>query len=191
MQPVGSPNIIGFGVFELDVRAGELRKRGVKIKLQNQPVQILTALLQHPGEVVTREELQKRLWPTGTFVDVDHSLSSSINKVREVVGDTADNPRFIETVGRRGYRFLPFSNSRTAAFSPDVRFSGEDSGTDEKEPNELLVQSVQEYAIFTMDVYGCITTWNAGAQRITGYRADEIIGRHFSCFYPRAEIERG
>jgi TolB-like protein/DNA-binding winged helix-turn-helix (wHTH) protein/Flp pilus assembly protein TadD len=95
-----------FGVFELDIRAGELRKNGVRIRLQQQPFQILAMLLERPGEVVGREELQKRLWPADTFVDFDHGLNKVINKIREALGDSAESPRFVETVARRGYRFL-------------------------------------------------------------------------------------
>jgi TolB-like protein/DNA-binding winged helix-turn-helix (wHTH) protein len=97
---------VRFGLFEVDLRAGELRKQGVKIKLQEQPLQILAMLLEHPGQVVTREELRNKLWPADTFVDFDHGLNKSINKLREAVGDSAENPRFIETLKRRGYRFL-------------------------------------------------------------------------------------
>ena len=95
-----------FGLFEVDLRAGELRKQGVKIKLQEQPLQILVMLLQHPGQVVTREQLRARLWPTDTFVDFDHGLNKAMNKLREALGDSADSPRFIETLARRGYRFM-------------------------------------------------------------------------------------
>ncbi len=97
---------VRFGSFELDLRAGELRKQGVKIKLQEQPFRILAMLLEHPGQVVTREELRGRLWPSDTFVDFDHSLNKAINKLREALGDSAETPRFIETIPRRGYRFL-------------------------------------------------------------------------------------
>ena len=95
-----------FGVFELDLRAGELRKHGLLVRLQEQPFQVLTMLLEHPGEVVTREELQKKLWSADTFVDFDHGLNKAINKIRDALGDAADSPRFVETVARRGYRFL-------------------------------------------------------------------------------------
>ena len=96
---------IKFGTFEVDLRAGELRKSGVKLKLTGQPFQVLAILLERPGQVVTREELQKRLWPD-TFVDVDHNLNTAINKIREVLGDSAESPRFVETLPRRGYRFI-------------------------------------------------------------------------------------
>src|SRR5580700_5542799 len=95
-----------FGVFELDLRAGELRKHGLLVRLQEQPFQVLTTLLEHSGEVVTREELQKKLWPANTFVDFDHGLNKAINKIRDALGDSAESPRFVETVARHGYRFL-------------------------------------------------------------------------------------
>jgi DNA-binding winged helix-turn-helix (wHTH) protein len=101
-----SHHLIRFGVFEVDLRAGELRKNGVKIKLQEQPFQILAMLLERPGEIVTREELQQKLWSNDTFVDFDNSLNKAINKIREALGDSADNPRFVETMARRGYRFI-------------------------------------------------------------------------------------
>jgi Tol biopolymer transport system component/DNA-binding winged helix-turn-helix (wHTH) protein len=97
--------IVRFGTFEVDVQSGELRKSGLKLKLSGQPFQVLAILLERPGEVVTREELQKRLWPD-TFVDVDHNLNTAINKIREALGDSAENPRFVETLPRRGYRFV-------------------------------------------------------------------------------------
>src|SRR5882762_490204 len=97
---------VRFGSFELDLRAGELRRQGVKLKLQEQPFQILAMLLEQPGQVVTREELRSRLWPVDTFVDFDHSLNKAINKLREALGDSAETPRFIETLAKRGYRFI-------------------------------------------------------------------------------------
>jgi eukaryotic-like serine/threonine-protein kinase len=103
---VRSSAILRFGVFEVDVRAGELRKQGVRIKLQEQPFHVLTVLLQRPGEVVTREELRNQNWPADTFVDFDNSVNTAINKLREALGDSADSPRFIETLPRRGYRFI-------------------------------------------------------------------------------------
>src|SRR5215472_14450320 len=108
--PMEKPNSASapmrFGLFEVDLRAGELRKQGVKIKLQEQPLQILVMLLQHPGQVVTREQLRARLWPADTFVDFDHGLNKAMNKLREALGDSADTPRFIETLARRGYRLI-------------------------------------------------------------------------------------
>ena len=105
-QEARSSAILRFGVFQVEVRSGELRKQGVRIKLQEQPFHVLTVLLQRPGEVVTREELRDQNWPADTFVDFDNSLNTAINKLREALGDSADSPRFIETLPRRGYRFI-------------------------------------------------------------------------------------
>src|SRR5258708_3849999 len=104
-HPVGNGQIIRFATFEVDLQAQELRKGGLRLKLSGQPFQVLAILLERPGDVFTREELQKRLWPD-TFVDVDHNLNTAINKIREVLGDSAENPRFVETLPRRGYRFI-------------------------------------------------------------------------------------
>lgn len=102
----GSFRTRGFGVFEVDLRAAELRKHGVRIKLQEQPFQILSLLLEHPGEVVTREELREKLWPAHTFVDFDRSLNKAMTKLRAALGDSPDSPRYVETIPRHGYRFL-------------------------------------------------------------------------------------
>ena len=101
-----SLGIVRFGMFELDFRTGELRKQGTKIKLQDQPFQILQILLQRPGGTVSREELQQKIWPSDTFVDFDHGLYNAIKRLREALGDSAETPRFVETLSRRGYRFV-------------------------------------------------------------------------------------
>jgi Tol biopolymer transport system component/DNA-binding winged helix-turn-helix (wHTH) protein len=101
-----TPHVLRFGVFEVDLREGELRKSGLRIKLQDQPFQVLVMLLERPGKMVTREELQRKLWPADTFVDFDHSLNSAVKKLREALGDQPENPRFVETLHRRGYRFI-------------------------------------------------------------------------------------
>lgn len=106
MPPVTEVKIYRFGVFEADARSGELRKNGAKLRLQEQPFQILLRLLQNPGEVVTREDLRQQLWPADTFVDFDHSLNTAIAKLRDALGDSAASPRFLETLPKRGYRFL-------------------------------------------------------------------------------------
>ena len=105
MGSTGSGRLVRFGEFEIDERAGELRKEGIKVRLQEQPLQILQILLEHPGEVVTREELRKRVWPTDTFVDFDHGINNAVKRLREALSDTAETPRYIETLPRRGYRF--------------------------------------------------------------------------------------
>ncbi len=101
-----SSSLRRFGTFEVDLRARELRKGGIRIRLQDQPFEILTVMLERPGEVVTREELRQRLWPAGTFVDFEHSLNAAVKRLRAALGDDADNPRFVETLHRRGYRFI-------------------------------------------------------------------------------------
>ena len=117
-QPATNPRIVQFGLFELDLDAHELRKAGVRIKLQEQPFQILAMLLEHPGEIVTREQLQRKLWPEDTFVDFDLSLNSAVKKLRQALGDDSENPRFIETLYRRGYRFLAQTNGAATLQAP-------------------------------------------------------------------------
>src|SRR6478609_6562734 len=114
-----------FGVFEVDLRAGELRKRGLRVRLQEQPFQVLAMLLEHAGQVVSREELQKKLWPAETFVDFDHGLNKAINKIREALGDSAESPRFVETVARRGYRFIADVKAADLAPSASVEAAAE------------------------------------------------------------------
>src|ERR1700740_3470639 len=97
---------VRFGIFEVDLRAGELKKKGVRVRLQGQPYTLLITLLKQPGEVVTRDEFRRALWPDDTYIDFDHSLGTAVNKLREVLGDSAANPRFVETLHRRGYRFI-------------------------------------------------------------------------------------
>jgi DNA-binding winged helix-turn-helix (wHTH) protein len=115
--------IFRFGIYELDASTGELRKDGKSCpRLQGQPLEVLLHLLDRPGEVVTREELRQRLWPADTFVDYDHSLNTAVNKLREAVNDSADNPRFIQTIPRRGYRFIAsieIVNGATASAKPE------------------------------------------------------------------------
>jgi DNA-binding winged helix-turn-helix (wHTH) protein len=105
-QSSDASRILRFGAFEVNLAAGELRKNGSRIRLQEQPFQVLQLLLERQGNVVTREELRQRLWSADTFVDFDHSLNTAINKIREALGDSASSPRYVETLARRGYRFL-------------------------------------------------------------------------------------
>jgi DNA-binding winged helix-turn-helix (wHTH) protein len=95
-----------FGVFELDAATGELRRQGLRVKLNTQPFQVLLMLLDRPGQLLTREEISRELWPDGTFVDYEHGVNSAVNRIREALGDTAASPRFLETLARRGYRFI-------------------------------------------------------------------------------------
>lgn len=106
MDEKSGRRVFRFGVFEADERTGELRKQGRRLTLQGQPLQVLLLLIEKPGELVTRTDIQRRLWPDGTFVDFDHGLNTAINKIREALGDSASSPRFVETLARRGYRFI-------------------------------------------------------------------------------------
>src|SRR5205823_13275407 len=112
-----TPQVVRFGVFEVDLWAGELRKKGVRVRLQEQPLQVLAVLLEQPGHVVTREELKHKLW-AGTIVDFDHSTTTTINKLREALGDSADTPRFTETLPRRGYRLTYPANGALTVDTP-------------------------------------------------------------------------
>src|ERR1700693_4424949 len=104
--PVADSGTVRFGVFETDLRSGELRKDGIKIKLEGQPFQVLAALLERSGQLVTREELQKDLWPDETFVDFEQGINAAVKRLRVALEDSADEPLFIETWPRRGYRFI-------------------------------------------------------------------------------------
>src|SRR5580693_2098795 len=109
--PSPPADIVHFGIFQLDLKAGELHKAGVKVKLQDQPFRVLALLVDRAGQVVTREELRRRVWPSNIYVDFDQGLNNAIKKVREALGDSADSPRFIETVARHGYRFIADVNA--------------------------------------------------------------------------------
>src|SRR5215469_7523155 len=112
-MPQRSP--IRFGLFEVDLQSREVRKRGVQIKLQDQPFEVLAALLECPGQLVTREQLQARIWAGNTFVDFDRGLNKAINRIREALGDFAASPHFVETQSKRGYRFIASINETHAA----------------------------------------------------------------------------
>jgi cholera toxin transcriptional activator len=109
-----------FGVFEADPSTGELRRKGIKVKLHAQPFQLLFLLLERPGEMLTREEICRNLWPDGTFVDYEHGVNSVVNRLREALGDKASNPRFVETLARRGYRFLAPVERITSSEEPQI-----------------------------------------------------------------------
>src|SRR5216110_3102933 len=114
MEPSWHTSVVRFGTYEIALHSGELRKAGVRIRVQQQPLRVLEILLEHPGDVVTREELRKRMWPNETFGDFDQAVNVAIAKLRGALGDSADNPRFIETLPRRGYRFI----AEVAAVNP-------------------------------------------------------------------------
>jgi len=115
-----APKTIRFSVFEVDLKAGELRRQGMRVKLQDQPFQVLAVLIEHAGEVVTKEELRQRIWPADTFVDFDHALHSAIARLREALRDSSERPQIIETLPRRGYRFIALIQTRERQYSPEL-----------------------------------------------------------------------
>src|ERR1700683_5050692 len=106
MESLRPNSVVRFGTYEVSLQSGEVRKSGLKIRVQQQPLKLLEILLEHPGEVVTREELRSRVWPDESFGDFDQALNIAIGKLRSALGDSAENPRFIETLPKRGYRFI-------------------------------------------------------------------------------------
>jgi len=132
-------NTVRFGLFELDLRTRQLTKNGVTIRLPQQPIQVLSLLLERPGEIVTREELRRRLWPSDVFVDFDHGLNKSIQKLRDALGDSAASPRYIETIPRIGYRFIGPSNGATAVLELT-------SGTNVLQPQNLVSAPPGQFA---------------------------------------------
>src|SRR5260370_16568664 len=117
----------------MDLLNRELRRRGIRVKLQDQPFQILSALLEHPGQIVTREDLRKTLWPGDTFVDFNNSVNAAVNRLRETLGDSAENPRFVETVPRHGYRFIAPVTENGTSGSVAIRAPGASEISLEKE----------------------------------------------------------
>jgi len=145
-DPALVSHVVHFGVFEADLRSGELCKHGLKVKIQEQPFRVLAMLLEQPGQNVTREELRKKLWPADTFVDFEHGLNAAINKLREALGDSADNPRFVETLHRRGYRFIaPVEAHHPLAHPSESRAVGVESPPgSEGDQREVVVGAVRE-----------------------------------------------
>src|SRR5229473_3469006 len=120
MSVNSSSSAVRFGTFELDLQTGELRHAGQRVKLQEQPFQVLATLLEHPGKIVTRDELRSRLWPEDTFVDFDHSPNAAIKRLRDALGESADAPVFIETLARRGYRFIAPVNGSSSPSAAEI-----------------------------------------------------------------------
>lgn len=147
-QLVESPSRVTFGLFEADLQSGELWKAGKRIKLQSQPFKVLSILLEHPGEIVSREDLQLRLWGKDTIVDFDHSLGTAIKKIREALGDSAENPRFVETLARRGYRFIaPVSRPPVARLVAESDPSGPVSLKEEPTPGVHATSAQHEWEL--------------------------------------------
>ena len=149
-----SSGVVRFATFQVDLRSGELRKQGVKIKLQEQPFRVLTVLLQKAGEVVTREELRYQNWPPDTFVDFENSLNTAINKLRDALGDSADNPRFIETLPRRGYRFIApvisDQQEKSSVQAKEPKVGDEQPGKNPRTRRWLVPAVVTVFALLTL-----------------------------------------
>ncbi|PYT24458.1 MAG: hypothetical protein DMG57_28495 [Acidobacteria bacterium] len=164
---------IRFGIFEVDLQAGELRRQGYKVKLQDQPFQVLVMLLERPGEVVTREELQKKLWPADTFVDFERGLNRAINNLREALGDDADSPRFIETLPRRGYRFVApvetterreaetAGRNRLALVPPDLPHKVDNNVSTAAAPRRQVLPWATAGVLAVIAVFGYWKPWRA------------------------------
>ena len=142
-NPADSAQIVRFGEFELDLRTGELRTNGQRLILQEKPFQLLTALVERPGEMVSREELIERLWPAGTFIDFDLGLNKAVNRLREALNDSAEHPHFIETFPKRGYRFVATVTSNGAGPAEPPRV--DDPATEKS----VVDQPVSKAAFFT------------------------------------------
>lgn len=151
-----------FGVFEADAATGELRRKGVRVKLHAQPFQVLFLLLERPGEVLTREEISRELWPDGTFVDYEHGVNSAVNRLREALGDKAGNPRFVETLARRGYRFVApveeITLHPTIAPQADSIVAHAQTGSPPVEPAGLLHRVLSSPADLPQSPYHVVQT---------------------------------
>lgn len=147
-EPVDPTRIVRFGVFEIDLANAELRKHGLRVRIQEQPYQVLSALLERPGEVVSRDDLVRRLWPDGTFVDFDRGLNAAVTRLRQALSDSAENPKFVETVARRGYRFLsplePLTGTNGVQ-KPPAPPDGLASGSDTVLPNRPTPRRIALY----------------------------------------------
>ena len=160
-----------FGLYEADFSSGELFREGRKLRMQEQPFQVLIALLERPGEVVTREDLRQRLWPSDTFVDFDHSLNTAINKLRDALGDGAANPRFIETLPRRGYRFI----APVQAVSPGLAASDAASALPQANPQPTGAELPQAHPVTARLLFGLLQGMYLVFYTLTLWRLDEVV----------------
>lgn len=160
-----------FGLYEADLSSGELFREGRKLRMQEQPFQVLVALLERPGEVVTREDLRQRLWPSDTFVDFDHSLNTAINKLRDALSDGAANPRFIETLPRRGYRFIaPVQLSNVGVSAADDAPS-----TPEQKPEVAGAELPQANPLTARILFGLLQVMYLVFYTLALWRLDEVV----------------
>src|SRR6202162_4129291 len=164
-----STRVWRFDDFELDVRAGQLRKRGVRLRLQGQPLQVLAVLLNRAGEVVTREELRSQIWSADTFVDFDHSLHNAIARLREVLGDSAETPRYIETLRRRGYRFI----AAVKRIEAEPQLPVSENGGDDEVPSAVRPTRVRAAMVIALLAFLAVgsTLWLVRTATNTGTEA--------------------
>lgn len=174
-EPTARPRIVRFGTFEADLTTRELRKGGVKIKLQGQPFELLAMLLERPGTVVPREELQLRLWPTDTFVDFDHGVNTAINRLREALGDSADSPRFVETLPRRGYRFISAVEVPSVQAAAPAEMNSANAQANAAAPVVVQPAHFRSIRIVALAVAAALLVLLA--LNIAGLR-DRMLGRH-------------
>ena len=169
---LGASRVLRFGVFQVDLRSGELHKRGVRMRLQQQPFQVLEMLLERPGEVVLREELRRRLWPSDTWVDFDHGLNKAVNKLRETLGDSADNSRFVETLTKRGYRFVAPVEVVADAGAPVATSSppagAEAVGGAARDRGRWRTAAIAAGVALTVALMGYLTWWRIDSGRSSG-----------------------
>src|SRR5688572_19092161 len=175
-----------FGSFELDVRLRELRTGTTRVRLQEQPFEILRLMLERPGDIVTREQLRQRLWPDGTYVDFEHSLNAAVKRLRAALGDDAENPRFVETLPRRGYRFIAalgpaagLPPARTSRLQPRVRlavlpFSNMSDTAQEYFSDGLTEEMIAQLGVLCRGRVGVIARWSSMVFKGTTKRAREI-----------------
>ena len=184
-----TPRVIRFAAFEVDVKAREVRKHGRRVRLQDKPFQVLQSLLEHPGEIVLRDELRDRLWPADTFVDFDNGLNNAVNKVRRLLGDSPAAPKYIETVGRRGYRFIGAVETPVQVALPSIQLSVSKSTSQSGwAPAVAVVSSlaVLPLANLSRDAdqeYFSDGMTDALISQIAGIRALRVISRHSSMRY--------
>src|SRR6516162_4633931 len=171
MDAARSANVVCFGSFKLDLKAGELHQDGRKILLQEQPFQVLKMLLEHPGQVVSREEIRKKLWPHDTIVEFDHSINAAIKKLRLALGDSAEEPRYVETVARRGYRLMVAVE--WIREQPTVTHSGEPGSADLSFKSAVLPEG-KAAELETNSALPSVTTLTG--KRVSHYRVLEILG---------------
>ncbi|HEV2494177.1 MAG TPA: winged helix-turn-helix domain-containing protein [Terriglobia bacterium] len=169
--------VVHFGVFEVDLKAGELRKHGLKIRLQEQPFQVLQMLLERPGEVVLREEIQQTLWSNDTIVEFDHSINAAVKRLRQALGDDADRPLYVETVPRRGYRFIAPLNGASQVGAPALPASGP---TDDKRASRLALRAPALVAVSAAVAVAALVVWLAHRRTTTPASLPEIRQRRLT-----------